>query len=346
MSARLSELADLAGIEYQGDGDCVITAVNTLSDATAGEISFLANHKYLSQLQNTNASAVILDPQIAAEFASANVLISENPYLSFAHIAKWFEDHDRGELPIGIHPSAVIGSECNIPDNCFIGANVSIGSYVTLGSGCRIEAGTVIADHVLLGENVHLYSNVTIYSHVTLGDNGIVHSGTVIGSDGFGFANDKGVWIKVPQRGGVRIGRDVEIGACTTIDCGAINDTIIEDGVKIDNLIQVAHNVFIGKNTAIAGQTGIAGSTTIGSHCTIAGGVGIVGHIEIGDYCHIAGMALVSKSLPDKSVASGAVPAMDHGIWSKSMVRLRQLDDMAKKIRKLEKQIESLSNGS
>jgi len=220
----------------------------------------------------------------------------------------------------------------------FIGANAVIGENCKLADGVHIGAGCVVGDGCEIGESSELSANVTLADNIVIGSHCLLHSGAVIGGDGFGFANDKGQWIKVPQSGRVVIGNHVEIGANTAIDRGAINDTVIHDGVKLDNLIQVAHNVNIGKNTAIAGATAIAGSTRIGENCTIAGGCGIVGHIDIENNSHVSAMTLVSKSVKSGEHVTGSLPAMPHKQWQKNLSRLKKLDELTRKIKKLENQ--------
>ncbi len=322
MPSSLSELSDIANAGFRGDGDC-------------GDIAFLANPKYLNELNTTAASAVIVSPSIAKDCGVDNLLVSQNPYLAFALVSRHFAAQSR-QLKKGVHASAVIAESARVSAQAYIGPNAVIGANCIIDDGVQINAGTVIGDNCVIGSNSLLAANVTLYENTRIGSHCILHSGCVIGADGFGFANDDGRWVKVPQTGGVMIGNHVEIGANTTIDCGAINDTVIADGVKLDNLIQVAHNVVIGKNTAIAGATAIAGSTRIGESCTIAGGCGIVGHIEIENNAHVSAMTLVSKSVKAGEHVTGSLPAMAHAQWRKNLSRLKSLDELARKIKTLE----------
>jgi len=334
MQITLGELASKLGLSLIGDADQVVCGLNTLKDAEAGEVSFLANSSYQSQLAGSKASAVIVAADLAEQVAS-NVLVSANPYLSFAQASQLF--NNRPEAPAGIHPSAVVADTAEIAAGVSVAANAVIGEYCKVGSGSEIGAGVVICDHSIIGNDCQINPNVTLYHNVVLGDRVTVHSGTVIGADGFGFAPDQGRWQKICQLGGVRIGSGVEIGSNVSIDRGALGDTIIEDDVIIDNLVQIAHNVRIGKGSALAGCAGVAGSTSIGKHCTIAGGVGIAGHLEIADGVHIAAMTLISKSISDKGAYASGTAQMPMNEWRRSATRFRQLDSMAKRLQQLEK---------
>lgn len=334
-SYTLAKIASLIGAKLQGDPDCIITGVAGLSDAVSGQLSFLDNPRYRKYLATTKATAVILTPADLADHA-INGLVMENPYLGYARAATLFEQ--KSNLPAGIHQSVLMGERCQIDPTVSMGPWCAIGSNVVIEKGVIIGAYCVIGDNVHIGANSHLFPRVTLYSNITMGQRVIIHSGAVIGSDGFGYANDRGVWHKIPQLGGVQIGNDVEIGANTTIDRGALNNTVIEDDVKLDNQIQIGHNVRIGAHTAVAGCSGIAGSTTIGKHCLIAGGVGIAGHLEICDRVVITAMSGVPHHIKEPGVYSGN-PTQPNAEWRKSMVRVRQLDEMAHKITHLEKLI-------
>ena len=337
---QLAQLAELFSLSYQGDGSVEVLRVATLAKAGVGDISFFTNAKYRSQLISTQASAVILSPQEAQRW-SGNALISPNPHLSYAQIAQLL--HPAYVPSAMIHPSAVIDSTVVLDARVSIGANAVIEANVRLGSGCMIGAGVVIARNVVLGSDCWIGPNVTILHDCLLGNRVSVESGTVIGSEGFGWAKSGNAWIKVPQLGRVVIGDDVAIGANTCIDRGAIEDTIIDRGAKLDNLIQVAHNVRIGEDTAIAGTVGIAGSTQIGARCTIAGKVGISGHLHIADDVHITAMTMISSDIQRAGVYSGAVPQDENAQWRKNAARFRQLDSLAKRIIALEKQLAALN---
>ncbi len=338
----LSELADFLQkthgleVEIQGDSQCTctITGLATLQDAESGKLSFLANPAYEKYLAGTQASAVILTPAQADAFAGA-ALVMSNPYLGFAHLSHLFNTVSGDET--GIHPSATVDASADIDASSWIGPGVIVEAGVEIGPGVRIHGNSVIGRDSRVGEDTLLWANVSVYHGVTIGARCILHAGVVLGSDGFGFANTADKWVKIAQLGGVVIGDDVEIGAGTAIDRGALDNTMIHDGVKIDNLVQIAHNVEIGQNTAIAGCVGISGSTRIGSGCTIAGGSGIAGHLEIADNTHIAGMAMITRSLAAGVWSSGGIGTMPVKEWRRNTVRFRQLDDIAKRLKTLEK---------
>lgn len=334
MQIRLAELADHLGAELQGDGNLIITGVSTLKEAGSGEIAFLANESYRKQLADTLATAVILRPQDTENIATA-ALVTDNPYLAFAKVTQLF--NNRPLVPMGKHPSAIIAESADIASDCRIGANVVIGEQVVIRAGCEIGAGTIIADHCVLGNDCHLNANVTLYHAVTLGDRVKVHSGTVIGADGFGFAPDNGRWEKIIQLGGVRIGNDVEIGANTCIDRGALGDTIIGNNVILDNFVQIAHNVELGDGTAAAAQAGVAGSTKLGKHCTLAGNAGVAGHLELCDGVFVAPKTVISKSISEPGGYATGTAQMPMNEWRKSATRFRQLDSLARRVQQLEK---------
>lgn len=338
MALTLGELADKIGAELHGDEQAIINAVATLQDAQAGQITFLAGPRYRKHLAKTRATAVILS---AADFDDCLVssLVAVNPAVSYAKVAAILHP-----LPLpaqgihpsaSIHPSSRIHASASIGPQCVVEADAEIAANVVIGPGC------IIGEHAVIGEHSRLVARVTLCHATQIGRRALIHPGAVIGSDGFGLANDQGIWVKIPQLGKVRIGDDVEIGANTTIDRGALDDTVIEDGVKLDNQIQIAHNVRIGAHTAIAGCVGIAGSAKIGSRCTIGGGVGVVGHLEIADDVHITGMTLVSKSILEPGLYSSGLPAQPNHSWNKIFARLCQLDRMMRRVKLLEKMIDS-----
>lgn len=337
----LSELAEVLGAKLQGDAACVITGMATLQNAQAGQITFLDNVKYRSYLADTKASAVIVSSAYAAE-CPTNALVLGNPYLGYAKAAKLFEQLPSAKS--GIHATAVMGENCQIHPLASIGAHCVIGDNVIIDAHAIIGAHCVINDSCKIGEGSRLWPKVTLYHNVTIGQRCIIHSGAVLGSDGFGFApNEKGQWQKIPQLGGVVIGDDVEIGANTTVDRGAIESTMIKNGVKIDNQVQIAHNVIIGEHTIIAGCVGIAGSTKIGKHCMFGGGSGVAGHLTICDGVIITGSSTVGRSINTPGVYSSFIDAQPHTHWTKNMMRVYQLDDITRKLRKVEKSINSLA---
>ena len=338
LKKTLRELAEFVQGTIVGNDQIEITAVAGIENAQHGELTFLANPKYRAKLQHTNASAVIVAPDI--DIPGLTVLKVPNPYLAFAQILTLFAV--KYHPPVGIHESAILGEDVLIGQDCALGPHVTLGNHVRIGERTIIHAGVVIGDHVTIGSDVLIYPNVSILQEVTLGNRVILHSGTVIGSDGFGFApTAAGEYYKIPQIGTVIIENDVEIGANVTIDRAALGETHIHRGVKIDNLVQIAHNVVIGEHSVIVAQVGISGSTHVGSHVTLAGQVGLVGHIQIGDHVIVAAQSGVTKSVPEKSLVSGS-PAVDHQLWRKSQVALLKLPEALKTIHALEQRIANL----
>ncbi len=340
MRYTLGELAKRLGIRYHGDAECQIDGVTTLTAPRPGAITFLTNPRYRKYLSDTHAAAVILRPD-DLEHCPVNALLSDNPYLTYAHVSALFAADNATQPPIAasatIHESAIVGSGVHI------GANAVIGEGVVLGDAVKIGAGCVIGNNSRIGSASVVNANVTVYHDCEIGERAVIHSGAVIGSDGFGFANDKGKWVKIHQLGRVVIGDDVEIGANTTIDRGAIEDTVIGNNVIIDNLVQVAHNVRIGDHSALAGCVGIAGSAEIGSHCAFGGGAGILGHLEIADGVTVTAMSLVTNSIKEPGVYSAGTPLEPKVRWQKNYVRFKQLDEMARRIKVLEKQLQKLT---
>jgi UDP-3-O-[3-hydroxymyristoyl] glucosamine N-acyltransferase len=336
VSFRLEELAQRVGAQVAGDGACRIDRVATLADAGEGAIAFLANSKYQKFLATTQASAVILAPEFQTA-CPTNALLSDNPYLTYAKVADLLMPEPAAQA--GCHPSATVAPSAQVATDAWIGPGAVVEAGAVIGPRVYVGPGCVIGQGVRIGEDSHLVANVTLCHDVQIGCRAMIHPGAVIGSDGFGFANDQGAWVKVPQLGSVLIGHDVDIGANTTIDRGALTDTIIEDGVKLDNQIQIAHNVHIGAHTAMAACVGIAGSTRIGRNCTLGGGVGVAGHLEIGDNVHFSGQTLVTRSFNEPGLYSGNLPAVPSGIWRKTVARIRQLEDIMRRLKRLEKQV-------
>ncbi len=338
---RLDEIVARFGGELVGDGSRTIRQVATLERATGDEISFLSNPRYRAKLAATRAGAVLLNAAAAADCPVA-CIVCNDPYAYYARVAQWL--NPAAAVSDGVHASATV--ESPLPTGVSVAAGASIGPQVRIGAGTRIGPGCVIGAGASIGENSLLHANVTVYAACQIGARAILHAGVVIGADGFGFARlgahsamageVAGQWLKIPQIGRVVIGDDVEIGANTCIDRGALDDTIIEDGVKLDNLIQVGHNVRIGAHSAMAGCVGIAGSTHIGRHCTVGGGAVILGHLQIADHVNVSAGTLVAKSIPQPGTYTGMVPFLEHADWLKNFARLRHLDAMADKIRALE----------
>ena len=335
MPFTLSELAEQLDVLWRGDGDTLISSVSTLQHGSEGALGFLANPAYRKYLADTRVSAVLLE-QENVEACPVAALISANPYADYARAVRLL--YPSQSLTPGIHASAVIEAGAEVdPESC-IGANVVVAAGARIGKGVYLGPGCVIDAGVVIGEGSCLVANVTVLAKARIGRRVMIHPGAVIGSEGFGLAAVDDGWENVPQLGSVRIGDDVNIGANTTIDRGALEDTIIEEGVRIDNQVQVAHNVFIGAHTAIAGCVGISGSARIGRYCRLAGGVGVVGHLEIADHVTVTGMSMVTRSITRPgSVWSAGTPLMENTTWRRNAARMKQLDDLAKRLKKLEK---------
>lgn len=332
---RLAELAEHVGATFQGSGDTLISGIATIQNATAEHITFLDNTKYQKYLATSNAAAVIMRPEFAEEAPSAAIL-TPNPYYAYAKIAGLFEQ--RSQQAEGIHPSAVVASSADIHPSASIGPNCVVGESVVIGANVVLGPGCSIGDNSQIGADTRLHANVTLYHGITLGKRCVLHSGVVLGADGFGIANnEQGAWHRVPQLGGVRIGDDVDVGANTCIDRGAIEDTVIDNGVKIDNLVQIGHNAKIGSHTAIAGCAGISGSVTIGKHCLIGGAAGIIGHVNITDHTCISGFSGVSNSITEPGVYSSGLYPMPAVAWRRNAARFKQLDSLFQKVKKIEK---------
>jgi UDP-3-O-[3-hydroxymyristoyl] glucosamine N-acyltransferase len=330
---NLTEIAQHVDGVIIGDGSGKINSVATLQAANKQQISFLANTKYKKYLSTTGAGAVLVNKEMA-EHVPHSAIVVDDPYIAYAKVATLLNPPRQETM--GISPTASVAPGVNIPRTASIGPQVVIEAGVIVGDGVIIGAGSVLQSGVIIGKNTRLAPNVTLCHDVDIGDNVIIHPGVVIGADGFGIANDNGKWIKIPQIGGVIIGNEVEIGANTTIDRGALEDTVVGQGVKLDNQIQIAHNVIIGDNTVIAGCTGVAGSTTIGENCIIGGGVGISGHLKITDGVIITGMSMVTKSLTQSGVYSSGIPAEPTDKWHKNVARYRQMDKLIERVKKLE----------
>lgn len=316
----------------------VINGLATLANAQAGQIAFLANSKYQQQLLTTQASAVIVSPD-AAVSCPVSALVMDDPYMGYAILANLLDTTPA--VAEGIHISAVISPTAILGHNVSVGANAVIESGVKLADNVCIGAGCFIGKNAEIGESTRLWANSSVYHSVIIGKYCLIQANTVIGSDGFGYAPVSGQykWHKIPQLGSVIIGDHVEIGASTTIDRGALDNTEIKDGVILDNQIQIAHNVIIGENTAMAACSVIAGSTVIGKNCTIAGLVGINGHINIADNCIFTGMAMVTKGIKESGVYSSGTPVAPNSEWRKTNARIKRLDSLTKRVKALENQL-------
>ncbi|AFU98260.1 UDP-3-O-(3-hydroxymyristoyl)glucosamine N-acyltransferase [Simiduia agarivorans] len=334
-SYSLAQLANISGATLVGDAEYAIHSLATLKSAQSGQLSFLANKAYANFLADTQAGCVVLHPDMAEHYAG-NKLVHSNPYQCYAQITALYSKLP--DVAAGIHPSAVVAEDAWVDPSASVCERAVIAAGARIGAGAYIGAATVVGEGSVVGANTRLAANVTVYPQVVIGDACIVHGGAVIGADGFGFAPGPEGWTKVHQLGGVRIGNQVEIGANTCIDCGALDDTIIGNDVKLDNLIQIGHNVVIGDHTAIAAHTAVAGSTRIGRRCTIAGCVAVTGHIEIADDVHISGATVVTKSImePGTSWSSGT-PMLPTGEWRRQAARFNQLDKLSRRVKDLEK---------
>jgi UDP-3-O-[3-hydroxymyristoyl] glucosamine N-acyltransferase len=345
MSTRLGKLVERLGGQLIGDAETEVSGIAPLDAAGASHITFLSNPKLRSQAAQTKAAALILsaadDAAISATYPGARI-VTGNPYAYFARAAQFFAEQRAIPVVPGIHPSAVVHPDAQIAARACIGPHVTVEAGAAVADGAVIDAGCYLGHDAKVGENTHFFANVSFYADCEIGRNGIVHSGAVIGADGFGFANENGVYIKIPQTGRVVIGDDVEIGANTTIDRGALADTVIEDGVKLDNQIQIGHNCHIGAHTAMAGCVGVAGSTTIGKYCAFGGAAMVLGHLTIADRVHISSGSMVSRSILEPGLYTGFYPLAKNAEWEKSAVIVRNLGTMREKIRDLEKTIKSL----
>jgi UDP-3-O-[3-hydroxymyristoyl] glucosamine N-acyltransferase len=340
-SFALADIAAQLGGDVLGDGQTRISQVATLASAGEGDIAFLANRKYRNQLQSTGASAVILGPDFADGFAGPRI-VTANPYAYYARVASML--NPAVATGCGVHPTAVI--ESVVPASVFVGPHVCLGKNVSIGENCRIHAGCVIGDGVAIGEGSTLYPNVSVYHGCRIGKQAILHSGVVIGADGFGFAPDGKEWVKIPQIGAVVIGDDVEIGANTTIDRGALDDTLIGDGCKIDNLVMIGHNCNIGPNSVIAGCTGMAGSTTLGEHCILGGASMISGHLSLAPNTTISGASTVMRSIVEPGgVYASVFPLDSYEHWMRNASHIRRLSKLADRVSELEKQLKEKDLG-
>lgn len=343
ISFTLIQLAEALDARLSGDGSKVVCGLSSLEDAGPDQLSFLASRQYRKLLATTRAGALLLTETDAADYAG-NALIVDDPYLAYAQLSHHFDPKPRPQP--GIHPTAVIADSVKVDATATVGAGVVIEADAVIGANVVLGAHCFVGARCHIGSGSWLAPRVTLYHDVRMGERVVIQSGAVVGGEGFGFANDRGSWQKIAQIGGVLIGDDVEVGANTTIDRGAINDTIIGNGVKLDNQIQIAHNVQIGEHTAMAACVGISGSTRIGRHCTIAGGVGMVGHIDICDNVFVSGMTMVTRSITEPGAYSSGTAMQPAADWKKSAARLRQLDALAKRVQQLEKQLPAVTQAT
>ncbi|HEX7340501.1 MAG TPA: UDP-3-O-(3-hydroxymyristoyl)glucosamine N-acyltransferase [Rhodanobacteraceae bacterium] len=330
----LASLAAQFDLELRGDGATNIAGVGTLAGAQSHQLAFLANSRYSAQLTTTRAGAVVLSAE-HADTCPVPVLVARDPYVAYAKIAALFTRQPARHA--GVHPSAVVDPTAKVSPTA------SIGPLAVIEADARVEDGAIIGPHCIIGPRCtvgaqsHLEARVTLVADVTLGQRVLIHPGAVLGADGFGLAVDHDHWIKVPQLGGVRVGDDCEIGANTTIDCGALEDTVLEEDVRLDNLIQIAHNVHVGAHTAMAGCAAVAGSAHIGRWCMVGGNAGILGHLEVADHVVITAKSLVTHSIREPGQYSSGTPLETNHAWRKNAARFKQLDDMARRLRALER---------
>jgi UDP-3-O-[3-hydroxymyristoyl] glucosamine N-acyltransferase len=335
---RLSEVVAALGGQLLGDATLRIARLAPLESADAHSLSFLANPRYAPRLASTLAACVIVAPaQQDAALARGAAIVTADPYLYYARLTQWWAARVRQAPVVGVHPSAVIESGARIDASAAVGALAYVGAGAVIGPGAVVGPHGHVGAGAVLGAGSRLAARVTLGEACVIGERAIVHPGVVIGADGFGFAPQDGQWVKIEQLGAVRIGDDVEIGANTCIDRGALDDTLIDDGVKLDNLIQVGHNVHIGAHSAMAGCVGIAGSAKIGRHCTAGGGAIILGHLELVDHVHITAATVVTRSILKPGQYSGLFPFDDNASWEKNAATLRQLHTLRDRIRALEK---------
>jgi UDP-3-O-[3-hydroxymyristoyl] glucosamine N-acyltransferase len=348
ISVSAREITEALGGELIGPADLRIERIGPLEGATPATISFLSNPRFLGQLAQTQAGCVIVAPAFR-DAASARgtristAIVTADPYLYFARLTQWWVKSTRPAAPCGIHVSAVIDPTARVAPSATIDALAVVQAHAIVEEGAVVGAHCFVGAGASIGAHSRIAARVTLGAGCSVGARCIVHSGVVIGADGFGFAPTDGRWEKIEQLGAVRIGNDVEIGANTCIDRGALEDTVIEDGVKLDNLIQIGHNVHIGAHTAIAGNAGVAGSAHIGAHCTIGGAANILGHLSLAEGVHISAASVVMRSIHKPGLYSGIFPIDDNAAWEKNAATLRQLHALRDRVRALEKNMKNQS---
>ena len=332
----LAELASRLGGRIAGNPEVVLEQVGTLETAGPSHLAFLSNPRYRSKLSATRAGAVILGAD-AESLTDRPRLVAENPYAAFARASALFNPPDTVEA--GIAPGASVAAGAHVDPSAMVAPGASVAEGASIGARTEIGPGCHVGRGARIGADCRLYASVVVYHGCTIGDRVILHSGVVIGADGFGIAPEAGRWLKIPQVGGVRIGNDVEVGANTTIDRGAIEDTVIEDGVKLDNQIQIGHNCRVGAHTAMAGCVAVAGSARIGAHCTIGAASLILGHLELADGVHVSAGTVVSRSVRKPGTVTGLFPFDEHEAWQRNAAHLRSLDALARRVKALEKKL-------
>ena len=347
MAIPLRQLVEHLGGRLLGDPECAVSGIAPLDAAGSSHVSFLSNPKLRAQAAASKAAALILteadSERLGSQFPGARIVV-DPPYAYFARAAQWFAALAAPPFVAGIHPSAAVDSAARVAASAWIGPHVTVEAGAVIGERCAIDSGSFIGRDAVVGDDTHFHAHVCFHAGCVIGERGILHSGAVIGADGFGFANEGGAWIKIPQTGRVVIGDDVEIGANTTVDRGALADTVIEDGVKLDNQIQIGHNCRIGAHTAMAGCVGVAGSAVIGKYCTFGGAAMVLGHLTIADNVHISSGSMVSRSIATPGQYTGFYPLATNAEWEKSAAIVRNLGTMRSRLRELEKTVALLTN--
>jgi UDP-3-O-[3-hydroxymyristoyl] glucosamine N-acyltransferase len=348
VTLRLGDIvASLAGqfdARLVGDPEVLIERLAPLESAGPTELSFLSHIKYQRLLSTSAAACVVVGPQAeAAAVLRGACIVVADPYLYFARITQLWKKRHQRDAAGGVHASAFVDPSARLAADVSVGAFACIGAHAVLGAGVRVGEHGVIGEGVQVGAATRLAARVTVSEGCVIGERCVVHPGAVIGADGFGFAPRDGAWEKIEQLGAVRIGDDVEIGANTCIDRGALQDTVIEDGVKLDNLIQIGHNVRIGRHTAMAGCVGVAGSATIGAHCTVGGGAVVLGHLSLADHVHISAASVVTRSIRKPGHYTGLFPIDDNAHWEKNAATLKQLHVLRERLKALEQTTDTAS---
>jgi UDP-3-O-[3-hydroxymyristoyl] glucosamine N-acyltransferase len=346
MAIQLRQLVAHLGGDLVGDPECEVSGIAPLDAAGGSHVSFLSNPRLRAQAAASAAAALILTPadseRLGSQYAGARILV-ERPYAYFARAAQWFASLSAPPRLAGVHPTAAIDPTASVAASATIGPHVTVEAGAVVGERCMIDSGCFIGRDAVVGADTRFHAQVCFHAACLIGERGILHSGAVIGADGFGFANEDGAWIKIPQTGRVVIGNDVEIGANTTVDRGALADTVIEDGVKLDNQIQIGHNCRIGAHTAMAGCVGVAGSAVIGKYCTFGGAAMVLGHLTIADHVHISSGSMVSRSIAQAGQYTGFYPLATNAEWEKSAAIVRNLGTMRSRLRELEKTVALLT---
>ena len=340
MSTSLGTIVDALGGALSGSPDTAINRLASLANAQAGDLSFVAHARYAGQLSTTRATALIVPPALQSLAAARGAcVVVDDPYLYFARLTQWWAARLEPAKSAEIHSTAFVHPDAIVAEDVDIGPFAVVEAGATLARGARIGAHCVVARQAVVGEHTRLYPRVVLGERCTVGARCILHSGVVIGADGFGFAPANGAWVKIEQLGAVRIGNDVEIGANTCVDRGALEDTVIEDGVKLDNLIQIGHNVRVGAHTAMAGCVGVAGSAVIGAHCTVGGGAIVLGHLSLADGVNVSAASVVTRSIGKPGLYTGMFPIDDNAAWEKNAASLKQLNRLRERLKAVEQAI-------